>query len=104
MLEAQKRDLALNFIVKEANMLEICRLKMTSLKQMNEAGFDHRAIRRHGASIELVKQGVATPQSEWPDKMTRLMDNPIYKQLFKRLKDEVKAVSECWFSNGIFSL
>ena len=95
LLEAQKRDLALNFIVKEANMLEICRLKMTSLKQMNEAGFDHREIRRHGNTlIELVKQGVATPQSEWPDKMTRLMDNPIYKQLFKRLKDEVKAVSE----------
>ena len=71
------------------------RNKMTSLKARNEASFDHREIRRHrNTLIELVKQGVATPQSEWPDKMTRLMDNPIYKQLFKRLKDEVKAVPE----------
>ncbi|OEF24051.1 ribonuclease D [Vibrio rumoiensis] len=95
LLEAQKRDLALNFVVKEANVLEICRLKMASLKQMNEAGFDHREIRRHGNTlIEMVKQGLDTPQSEWPDKITRLMDNPAYKQLFKRLKDEVKTVSE----------
>lgn len=93
--EAQQRDLALNFIVKEANMLEVCRQQMTSLKQMNEAGFDHREIRRHGNTlIHLVKQGLATPQEQWPQKITRLMDNPAYKQLFKRLKDEVKAVSQ----------
>lgn len=95
LLEAQKRDLALNFIVKEANMVEVCRNEMTSLKQMNDAGFDHREIRRHGNTlIEMVKQGQATPESEWPAKITRLMDNPAYKQLFKVLKDEVKIASE----------
>lgn len=95
LLEAEKRDLALNFIVKEANMVEVCRHEMTSLKQMNEAGFDHREIRRHGSRlIEMVKQGQATPEDEWPKKITRLMDNPAYKQLFKCLKDEVKVASQ----------
>lgn len=95
LLEAQKRDLALNFIVKEANMVEVCRNEMTSLKEMNEAGFDHREIRRHGNTlIEMVKQGQAIAESEWPAKITRLMDNPAYKQLFKLLKDEVKLASE----------
>ncbi|WP_194091560.1 ribonuclease D [Vibrio hibernica] len=93
--EAMKRDLALNFVVKEANMLEICRQEMTSLRQMDEAGFDQREIRRHGNTlIHLVKQGQAIPSDQWPQKITRLMDNPSYKQLFKVLKDEVKAASE----------
>ncbi|MFV0575639.1 MAG: ribonuclease D [Vibrio sp.] len=95
LLEAQKRDLALNFIVKEPNMIEICRLNMTSLKQMDDAGFDYREIRRHGKTLlDFVEQGKRIPESEWPEKITRLMDNPAYKQLFKLLKDEVKAVSQ----------
>ncbi|WP_105902441.1 ribonuclease D [Vibrio gangliei] len=93
--EAKQRDLALNFILKEANMIEICRQQMTSLQQMSDAGFDHREIRRHGNRvISMVKQGLETPESEWPEKITRLMDNPVYKQLFKTLKDVVKHASE----------
>ncbi|WP_086982807.1 ribonuclease D [Vibrio aphrogenes] len=93
--EAKARDLALNFIVKEANMIEICRQQMTSLKQMNEAGFDHREIRRHGQTLlAMVQQGLKVPEQEWPQPITRLMDNPVYKQLFKTLKDVVKHASE----------
>ncbi|WP_153447422.1 ribonuclease D [Vibrio algicola] len=93
--EAIKRDLALNFVVKEANMLEICRQQMTSLRLMDAAGFDQREIRRHGNTlIHLVQQAQAVPSEQWPAKITRLMDNPDYKQLFKVLKDEVKAASE----------
>ncbi len=95
LLEAKKRDLAVNFVVKENDLLELCRQKMTSLKQMDLAGFDQREIRRHGQTmLALVGQGKVLAQDKWPAKIIRLMDDPSYKQLFKKLKDEVKLVSQ----------
>lgn len=92
--EAIKRDLALNFVFREQNILTCARLSIKSLKQMEQEGFDHREIRRHGNRvIAMVKQGQQVAEEAWPDKIERLMDQPRYKQLFKALKDEVKRVS-----------
>ncbi|USD42034.1 ribonuclease D [Vibrio sp. SCSIO 43135] len=93
--EALKRDLALNFVFKENDLLSVARFGIKSAKQMEEQGIDPRSVRRHSARIiSLVKAAEQTPAEQYPDQIERLMDYPGYKQLFKKLKDEVKRVSQ----------
>lgn len=93
--EAVRRDLALNFVVKEADLLNIARLGLTNPNRMIEEGADPRGIRRHSDKIiALVKAGQQTPAEQYPPQIEPLMDYPGYKQLFKKLKDEVKTVSQ----------
>lgn len=93
--EALKRDIALNFVFREQNLWAAARFGIKSLKRMEQEGFDHREIRRHGNTvIAMVKKGEQVPEDEYPDVVERLMDKPEYKQLFKQLKDEVKKASQ----------
>ncbi|CAH0526678.1 ribonuclease D [Vibrio hippocampi] len=93
--EALKRDLALNFVVKEQDLWNVARFGLKKPQQMEEQGMDPRAIRRHGERIaSIVKKAQQTPEAEYPEKIERLMDFQGYKQIFKCLKDAVKQVSE----------
>nr|WP_306417190.1 ribonuclease D [Vibrio sp. B181a] len=93
--EAIKRDLALNFIFKEGDLLTVARLGLTGFKKMEAEGIDIRAINRHGAKIAgIVKQAKQTPADDYPAKIERLMDYPGYKQIFKNMKDVVKVASQ----------
>ncbi|NAW69425.1 ribonuclease D [Vibrio sp. V27_P1S3P104] len=93
--EAMKRDLALNFVIREHDLLTIARLALHSPKRMEEEGIDPHVIRRHGAKISLiVKEAKQIPAQHYPALIVPLMDHPGYKQLFKKLKDEVKGVSQ----------
>ncbi len=92
--EALKRDLALNFVIKETDLLTIAKLALQNPHRMEQEGVDPRAAHRHGNKIAaIVKKAKQTPAEEYPEKIERLMDYPGYKQLFKVLKDEVKKVS-----------
>nr|WP_282437131.1 ribonuclease D [Vibrio amylolyticus] len=92
--EAMKRDLALNFVFKEADLLLVARDAIKSSQQMEQEGIDSRAVRRHASRIiAMVKSAQQTPEDQYPEQIERLMDNPGYKQLFKHLKDEVKKAS-----------
>ncbi|OEF03978.1 ribonuclease D [Vibrio genomosp. F10 str. 9ZB36] len=92
--EAKKRDLALNFVFKETDLLLVARDAITSTQQMEQEGIDFRSVRRHGARlVSMVKSAQQTPEDEYPAPIDRLMDHPGYKQLFKHLKDEVKKTS-----------
>lgn len=58
-------------------------------------GHRPRAIRRHGERIAaIVKRAQQTPEEDYPEKIERLMDFPSYKQVFKKLKDEVKKAAQ----------
>ncbi|QSA20019.1 HRDC domain-containing protein, partial [Vibrio furnissii] len=93
--EAMNRDLALNFVIRENDLLTIARLALRSPKRMEEEGIDPHAIRRHSTKmINIVKAALQTPAENYPEKIVPLMDYPGYKQLFKKLKDEVKNVSQ----------
>ncbi|MCG6345317.1 ribonuclease D [Vibrio fluvialis] len=93
--EAVNRDLALNFVIRENDLLTIARLALRSPKRMEEEGIDPHAIRRHSTKmINIVKAAQQTPPEQYPEKIVPLMDYPGYKQLFKKLKDEVKNVSQ----------
>lgn len=92
--EAVNRDLALNFVIKETDLLTISRLALRSPKRMEEEGVDPHAIRRHSSKIiAMVKTALETPADAYPPEIVPIMEYPGYKQLFKRLKDEVKSVS-----------
>ncbi|MGB2079976.1 MAG: ribonuclease D [Vibrio sp.] len=94
-LEAKSRNLALNFVLKEGDMLSVCRQEMTSLNQMKQADIDNRTVRRHGdALLAMVQQGLAVPEEELPTPIERLADDPKYKQTLKSLKDIVTSVHE----------
>ncbi|MFA0084544.1 ribonuclease D [Vibrio sp. 10N.261.51.F12] len=93
--EAIKRDLALNFVVKEQDLWTIARFGLTQPKKMEEEGMDPRSIRRHAERIAgIVKKAQHCSEADYPEQIERLMDFPGYKQVFKVLKDEVKAASQ----------
>ncbi|NOJ17049.1 ribonuclease D [Vibrio jasicida] len=93
--EAIKRDLALNFIFKEGDLLTVARLGLTGFKKMEAEGIDIRAINRHGARIAgIVKSAKQISADDYPAKIERLMDYPGYKQIFKNMKDVVKVASQ----------
>jgi len=99
--EAVRRDLALNFVFKENDLLTVARLGIQNRQQMEQEGVDPRSAQRHSARIiSLVKAAKAIPADQYPEKIERLMDKPGYKQLFKVLKDEVKKASD---SSGLAS-
>lgn len=93
--EAIRRDLALNFVFKETDLLTVARLGIQNRNQMEQEGMDLRSVQRHSARIiSLVKSAKGTSPEDFPEKIVRMMDKPGYKQLFKKLKDEVKHVSQ----------
>ncbi len=93
--EAVRRDLALNFIFRENELLTIARHGLQTKQAMEQEGLDGRAINRHSAKlISLVKQAKQTPESDYPEKIERLMDLPGYKQMMAKLKEQVVAVSK----------
>ncbi|MDS1832068.1 ribonuclease D [Vibrio vulnificus] len=95
MQEAIRRDLALNFVFKEHDLLTVARLGLTSFKRMEEEGMDVRSVQRHGNRIAaMVKLARETDPEDYPEPIERLMDLPGYKQLFKKLKDEVTRASK----------
>ncbi|KCV74113.1 ribonuclease D [Vibrio parahaemolyticus VP49] len=102
--EAIKRDLALNFIFKEGDLLTVARLGLTSFKKMEAEGMDSRAVNRHGTKIAaIVKKAKQTPPEEYPAKIDRLMDYPGYKQVFKNMKDVVKSAAQNQVSDRVLA-
>lgn len=93
--EAIRRDLALNFIFKEQDLLSIAKLGLQSKQSMEDEGLDSRSVERHSARIiSIVKAAQMQSTTDYPDRIERLMDLPRYKHKFKALKDEVKKVSQ----------
>lgn len=94
--EAKKRDLALNFIVKEANLITIARNRPQNLPQLKKLpGMLPQEIRFHGNTIlNLVQQAVELPQEQYPERLVRLVDFPGYKKAYKQIKDVVDSAAE----------
>ena len=90
--EAQKRDLALNFVVKEQSLFEIAK---TQPKHTSELlNFMHpNEVRIHGKKLLwLVEQGQAVPQENYPEKINRLFDEVGYKQDLKAMQQKLAEI------------
>ncbi len=93
--EAVRRDLALNFIFKENDLLTVARLGLQNRQRMEQEGMDVRSVQRHATRIiAIVKSASGTSPEDYPEKIERLMDMTGYKQKFKVLKDEVKHAAQ----------
>lgn len=77
--EAQKRDLALNFVIKEQSLFEIAKTQPKHTSQLLE--FMHpNEVRIHGKKLLwLVEQGKAILPESYPKPITRLVDVKGYK-------------------------
>lgn len=92
--EARRRDLALNFVVKDLHLWKMARYDISSLEQMSEEGFDRFEIERHGRRmLSLISEANKMPGSSYPEPILRLVDMPGYKQLVLEIKNQTNAVA-----------
>lgn len=85
--EAQRRDLALNFVVKELSLWKVARYLPQTMSDLNHLELENPAIRFHGRTmLQMVDQAKKLPESECPAALSRLVDNPEYKATLKEIK------------------
>ena len=94
--QAEKQDLALNFVLKEPTLVAIAKAKPSSMNQLRQvSGILPQECRRHGAAIlEIVAQSQDIPTEQQPQKLVRLVDFDGYKGMFKQLKDLVEQAAK----------
>lgn len=87
--EAKKRDLALNFIVKEQSLWQIAKIQPKQTACLLE--FMHpNEVRIHGKTLlRLVEQAKQIPPENYPKPISRLIDKPHYKRKITFLKNTV---------------
>lgn len=87
--EAQKRDLALNFVVKEQSLLQIAKIQPKHTSTLLE--FMHpNEVRIHGKKLlRLVEQGKMIDPEHYPNKINRAIDEPDYKYALKTFQDKL---------------
>lgn len=90
--EAQKRDLALNFVIKEASLYQIAKIQPKHTSQLLE--FMHpNEVRIHGKKILwLVEQGQSIEPENYPKPITRLVDEKGYKCNLHAMSQKLKEI------------
>lgn len=96
---AREKDMAVNFVVREENLWKVARYMPGSLGELDHLGLGGQEIRFHGkALVAMVAQANALPESELPEPVANLIDNPAYKKVFKALKVLMAEAAE---KNGV---
>lgn len=90
--EAKKRDVALNFIVKEQSLWQIAKQQPKHTSTLLE--FMHpNEVRIHGKKLLLlVEQGRAISPENYPPKIERLIDEVGYKSTLKKLQHKLAEI------------
>ncbi|MGE6109431.1 ribonuclease D [Aeromonas sobria] len=85
--EAVRRDLALNFVVKELHLFKVAERRPASLRDLNELGLSPIEIKIHGKRmLDIVAAAQQSEPDSWPEPIRRLVDYPQYKGELKRIK------------------
>lgn len=93
--EAQRRDLALNFVVKDLHIWKMARFDIRSIDKMFDEGFNRFEIERHGKNmLRMVEQVSQMPASSYPEPIVQLVDMPRYKKLVTEIKEQTNAVAD----------
>lgn len=94
--KAQKKNLALSFILKEHNMVEVAKRRPSSINSLrNIPGIELSEVNRSGKEIiQCVERGKAIHESNCPEKLLRLIDYPDYKKAAKDISNTIKNVAE----------
>ncbi|MGL4735099.1 MAG: HRDC domain-containing protein, partial [Enterovibrio sp.] len=92
--EAQRRNLALNFVIKDTNLWKITRYRLNSLEKMQKAEVDRNEIQRHGMQIlRIMNQAEQLPSQQWPDRISRLVENEAYKPMVDSFKQQIAVLA-----------
>ena len=93
--EARRRDLALNFVVKELHLFKCAERMPKSLRDLEQLGLLQPEIRNHGKTIlRLIEESLSSDPATWPPRLQRLVDFPHYKSELKRLRPKVEAAAK----------
>ena len=98
--KARKKNLALGFILKEHNMIEVAKLKPNSITALRKVpGIEAMEVNKSGKEIlKCIEKALAIPKAQYPEKVKRLVDYPSYKAEVKSIKQRIDAVAK---SHGI---
>ena len=92
--EAKRRDLALNFVVKELHLFKCAERMPKTLRDLEQLGLLQPEIRNHGKTLlRLIEEAQNSDPQRWPQRLQRLVDFPHYKSELKRLRAKVEAVA-----------
>jgi len=94
--QAKKRDLPIGFVAKDHTLMAIAQHNPQNIDVMNKLkGTELLDIRHKGKSmLSIVKQASQTSESDYPTKITRLDEQPGYKQIFKAVKAFILNIAE----------
>lgn len=94
--QAKKRDLPIGFIAKDHTLMAVAQANPSSISAMlNLTGVELLDVRHKGkAMLAVLRQAEKDDISSYPKKIQRLDEHPGYKQIFKKLKAFMTAISE----------
>ncbi|KPH95852.1 RNase D [Pseudoalteromonas porphyrae] len=94
--KAIRKNLALNFVLKEHNLVEIVKRKPTSLNAMrNIPDIESSEVNRSGVEIlKCLEQAKRVEIQDHPPTLRRLIDFPDYKKVAKDIKQKITAVAK----------
>ncbi|MCQ8878346.1 ribonuclease D [Pseudoalteromonas shioyasakiensis] len=94
--KAIRKNLALNFVVKEHNLVEIAKRKPTSLNALrNIPDVENIEVNRSGVEIlKCIEKAKVIPVSDYPEQLKRLIDFPAYKKVAKEIKQKITKVAK----------
>ncbi|HIP75588.1 MAG TPA: ribonuclease D [Psychromonas hadalis] len=91
---AQKRNIALNFVLKAENLWLLAEYRPSDLDDLKRLHLHINEIRIHGNEIlSIIKRVMSEDPESYPALATRLDKYPLYKTTFKAVKEEIKAAS-----------
>lgn len=93
--EAEKRNLALSFVVKNPLLMSLAQRRPATLNSMrNIPGMDGRVVGRYGKTLlGLIEQGKAVEDESCPELVKRVSEIAGYKAIFEQLKAEVEEIA-----------
>jgi ribonuclease D len=90
---AVERDLPINNVVQGESLWLLARHQPRNRNALNELGLGPQELRIHGqALLELVAEGCALGESEWPAKLKRMLDYTAYKPTMEKMREIVAGV------------
>ena len=95
LLTAQKRNLALNFVIKADHLWLLAHYRPTSMEDLRRLNLLPNEIRIHGqAVLNIISDIEKQDESSYPPLVTRLVDFPAYKKTLKAIREKIKLCAE----------
>ncbi|CAA2930040.1 Ribonuclease D [Arsenophonus endosymbiont of Bemisia tabaci Q2] len=93
--QARRRDLAVNFIVREEHLWKIARYLPNSLTQLHTLGLTGQEIRYHGQDVlQIVANSCDIKENSCLQPLYHLINHPQYREAFEAVKTLTKQIGE----------